>query len=93
MDVQIRARERGRSRDEGVQSRRQEGLRGLSDRPSRGEENHCRQEKSFDCDDAGYPIVTTINGKTMDFSHGLQNLINDSRLCFTNSEIVTRLIK
>jgi hypothetical protein len=93
MDVQIRARERGRSRDEGVQSRRQEGLRDLSDQPSRIEENHCQQEERFDRDDAGYPIVTKINGKTMDLSHGLQNLINDSRLCFTNSETVARLIK
>jgi hypothetical protein len=93
INVQIRARERGCSRDEGVQPRRQESLRGLSDQPSCSEENHCQQEEGFDRDDAGYPIVTKISIKAIDLNHGLQNLINDSRLCFTNSDIVTRLIK
>jgi hypothetical protein len=64
----------------------------LSDQPSRSEENHRQQEERFDRDDAGYPIVTKISSKAID-SHGLQNPINDSRLCFTNSDIVTRLIK
>jgi hypothetical protein len=48
------------------------------------------RKKGIDRNDAGYPIVTKNNGKTMDFSRGLQNLINDSRLYFTSSKIVTR---